>query len=122
MFMNRSRLPWMPRPALAAKSESPITTTRVSGFGASASPGLGGAAGVADAVTAAPIAIGPFLSPFDSSSDTWPVVSRLLMSVSAQLRGARLDERLRRVPVDAARNRRGFARQRKRGQEGEALP
>ena len=34
VFMKRSRLPWMPSPALAAKSESPNTTTRVSGFAA----------------------------------------------------------------------------------------
>ena len=64
-----------------------MTTTRVSGFGASASPGLGGAAGVAAADTADAMATGPFLSPFDSSSATSPLNNRLLMSVSAQLLG-----------------------------------
>src|SRR5436309_9043309 len=77
----------MPRPPFAAKSESPMTTTRVSGLGASASPGLGGAAGVAAADTADAMATGPFLSPFDSSSATSPFNKRLLMSVSAQLLG-----------------------------------
>src|SRR4029077_8700359 len=63
VFMNRSRLPWIPRPEFASKSESPITATRGSGFGASgASPGFG-AADATGAVTAAAIEIGPFLSP-----------------------------------------------------------
>src|SRR3954470_134967 len=75
VFMNRSRLPGTPSVPLAAKSESPITAKRVSGFGASASPGLGGgAAAAAAADTADPRAIGPFLSPFDSSSETAPLV------------------------------------------------
>ena len=86
MFMKRSRLPWIPSPEFAAKSESPMTTTRVSGFGASGgSPGFGAAVELAE--TADPIDTGPFLSPFDSSSDTSPLASRLLMSASAQLLG-----------------------------------
>src|SRR5437763_16428130 len=52
VFMNRSRLPGTPSVLLAAKSESPITATRVSGFGASGSPGVGGAGGVGDAEAA----------------------------------------------------------------------
>src|SRR4051812_8533278 len=87
VFMNRSRLPGTPSVPLAAKSESPITATRVSGLGASGSPGFGGAAGAAAADTAEPSGIGPFLSPFDSSSDTSPLVINDFRSVSAQLRG-----------------------------------
>src|SRR6516225_1250494 len=76
----------MPIPELAAKSESPITTSRVSGFGASCGA-FASVEAAAGAATADPMAIGPFLSPFDSSSDTWPVVNSPLMSLSAQLRG-----------------------------------
>src|SRR5437016_5350314 len=86
VFMNRSRLPWMPRPALAAKSESPNTTTRVSPFFSGSAPGFGGSDGPDAADTAAAIDTGPFLSPFDSSSDTCPDVISPLRSVSAQLR------------------------------------
>src|SRR5581483_406551 len=84
MFMNRSRLPWMPSAEFDAKSESPMTATRVSGFGAS---GAAFASVAVDAtLTAQPMSTGPFLSPLLSSSETWPDVSRLLMSFSAQLR------------------------------------
>src|SRR5690349_19586202 len=75
----------MPRPALATKSESPKTATRASGFGVSGSVGLGALGAIAD--TAAAIEIGPDLSPLLASSFTSPVVSRLLMSLSAQLCG-----------------------------------
>src|SRR4051794_19666469 len=87
VFMNRSRLPGTPSVPFDAKSESPITARRVSGFGASASPGLGGVAGATAADTAEPSAIGPFLSPLPSSSDTAPLVINDFRSVSAQLRG-----------------------------------
>ena len=80
----------MPRPKLAAKSESPTTTTRVSGAGGAAWPsaGAGGAGAlVAAADTAAPSAIGPGLSPLAASSVTcWPPV-RPARSFSAQLCG-----------------------------------
>src|SRR5579862_5073654 len=74
--------------ALLAKSESPKTTTRASGLGASAAAsGFGaGVAAVVGAATAAAIEIGPGLSPLSSSSFAWPVVRTVLMSVSAQLR------------------------------------
>src|ERR1051325_4704493 len=75
----------MPRPEFAAKSESPITTTRVSGFGASGA--AFGSVALDATLTADPIVTGPFLSPFASSSETGPLVSSLLMSLSAQLRG-----------------------------------
>ena len=76
----------MPSPEVATKSESPNTTTRVSGFGPSAaSPGLAGSVDGAD--TAAAIDTGPFLSPFASSSDTWPDVNSAFTSDSAQLLG-----------------------------------
>src|SRR4051812_4095448 len=74
----------MPRPELAAKSASPKTTTRVSGFGASgAAPGAAAAA----AETAAAMVIGPCLSPLAALNDTLPLDNRLLRSDSAQLRG-----------------------------------
>ena len=93
--MNRSRLPAVPRNPFDAKSESPIATTRVSGFFGSSSfaastwfSGFGGAgASGAVAETAAPRGIGPVLSPFAASDVSRPVVSSDLMSVSAQLRG-----------------------------------
>ena len=94
-FMNRSRLPTVPRNPFDAKSESPIATTRVSGFFGSSSfvastwfSGLGGE-GASGAVTetAAPRGIGPVLSPLAASDVSRPVVSSDLMSVSAQLRG-----------------------------------
>src|SRR5438034_9215797 len=80
----------MPRPPFPAKSESPTTATRVSGLGASGSSGFdppGAAEAVDVAEAAAAIVIGPFLSPFDSSSDTLPVASKSLISASAQLCG-----------------------------------
>src|SRR3954452_7120446 len=87
VFMNRSRLPGTPSVPLAAKSESPIIATRVSGFGASGWPGLGGVAPPAGADAADPSTIGPFLSPLPSSSDTAPLLRSVFRSVSAQLRG-----------------------------------
>ena len=54
VFMNRSRLPSTPRYALAAKSESPIAATRVSGFGASSAGFCVLAAGPAPAWPRAP--------------------------------------------------------------------
>ena len=60
-FMKMSRLPSIPSTLFEAKSESPKTTTRVSGFGASGlSPGLAGSAAAAD--TAEASVIGPGLS------------------------------------------------------------
>src|SRR5689334_14243608 len=85
VFMNRSRLPCMPRPAFPAKSESPKTATRVSGLGALA------AAPAVDAVddddTADAIVIGPCLSPLGALNVTLPDASKPLTSDSAQLRG-----------------------------------
>ena len=74
----------MPSTAFDAKSESPITTTRVSGLGASLS--AAGAAAVTGADTAAAIEIGPFLS-LPSSYSTGLPASAPFRSVSAQLRG-----------------------------------
>ena len=54
------------------------------------------------AETAAPMEIGPGLSPAASSSATSPVVSSALMSVSAQLRGLVSMNGLRGVAFDAA--------------------
>ena len=71
----------------AAKSESPNTTTRVSGFDVSPlSPGLDASPDVTATLTAAAIETGPFLS-FPSSNDTCCVVSSVFTSDSAQLRG-----------------------------------
>src|SRR3954468_11847868 len=72
----------MPSAALPAKSESPKTTTRVSGFAASAAP----AGAAADVDTAAATVTGPCLS-LPAVNATLPVVSSPLMSDSAQLRG-----------------------------------
>ena len=124
MFMNRSRLPWMPSTPLVAKSESPTTDhprfrlrrVRVVGLRR-----LGRRRACRRRHGGGRSTIGPFLSPFASSSATWPVASSALMSASAQLCGLDLDERLRRVAVDAAGHRRHRARQRKRGHDAEAL-
>ena len=113
----------MPRPPLAAKSESPNTTTRVSGFGAS-SAAFRASAGVASATaadTAAPMTTGPFLSPFASSSATWPVASSALMSVSAQLAGSVSMNGCAVWPLTPPDHRRRLAGQRIRGEEVEAL-
>src|SRR5207244_10306307 len=55
-------------------------------FFSGSAPGFGGSDGPDAADTAAAIDTGPFLSPFDSSSDTCPDVISPLRSVSAQLR------------------------------------
>ena len=122
MFMNRSRFPWMPRPALAAKSESPIVTTRVSGFaGASAAGGLAASVAPDAADTAVPIETGPFLSPVDSSSETLPEVSRDRMSLSAQLRGPVSRIVCATWPLTPPITGVDRSRQRKRGEEVEPL-
>src|SRR5262245_31676016 len=73
VFMNRSRLPSIPRYAFSAKSESPIATTRVSGFDAdSVDASVVFAAGFASGFSAAgagvavatAIETGPARSPF----------------------------------------------------------
>ena len=73
----------------AAKSESPITTTRVSGGLASAglaSPGFVGSGAFTACDDAAPTATGPRRSPLASSSFGPSLAATLSMSVSAQLR------------------------------------
>ena len=57
-----SRLPWMPSTLFEAKSESPNTTTRVSGLGPSVFSGGFAASSGAAPVTAAASVIGPGLS------------------------------------------------------------
>ncbi len=87
VFMNRSRLPWMPSAPLAAKSESPITTTRVSGFGASVARlrrRRRRRRGATPPRRSRPV---PSCRPSPRRATPCPVVISALMSVSAQLRG-----------------------------------
>ena len=86
VFMNRSRLPGMPSAAFEAKSESPNTTTRVSGFGASACVRLAARPPTRRPRRRRQSAIGPCLSPLSAFIDTLPDVNSPLMSDSAQLR------------------------------------
>ena len=121
--MNRSRLPWMPRPPFAAKSESPITTTRVSGFGAS-SPGFGGVAGGGAATAADDRGAEddrPLLVAFRLVERDLPGREQALDVGLRPAPRARFDERLRGVAVHAAGHRRRRARQRKGGEDVEAL-
>ena len=74
---------------------------------------------VAASETAAASETGPVLSPLSSSRATWPDVASPLMSVSAQLLRARLDELLRRVAVARRPDRRHRSRERVRGQQVE---
>src|SRR5262245_50449995 len=74
--MKKSRLPEMPTAMLDAKSESPIATTRLSGFRSESAeagvalPDGGGGVTVAGAETAAPSVIGPCLSPLSALKAT----------------------------------------------------
>jgi hypothetical protein len=67
--MKRSLIPPALNSMFDAKSESPNTTSRVSGFGAELSPSGAGLASPTGADTAAAIDIGPGLSPAPSSCD-----------------------------------------------------
>ncbi len=90
MFMKKSRLPEMLIATLDAKSESPITTTRVSGGLVSAGlspPGGVGSAAFTGCDAATPTLMGPRRSPPLASSSFGPsLAATLSMSVSAQLR------------------------------------
>src|SRR2546422_451466 len=82
----------MPRAKFAAKSESPMTAMRDSGFFGSsfcdafAASVAGAGASGAGAETATPIEIGPCLSPWSALRATSPFDRSWLLLVSAQLR------------------------------------
>src|SRR3954464_1374713 len=87
MLTNRSELPATPEAELDAKSESPMTATRVCGL-PGGSPAVFAAAGASGAswLSVRPIVMGPLWSPAFSSSDTLPPPdSSDLMSASDQL-------------------------------------
>ena len=88
MFRNMSRLPPIAATEFEAKSESPTTTSRVSGvlgFSSLLSGAGGGVAPSTGAVTATAIESGPCTSPLSSSGSASPLVVSRARSLSAQL-------------------------------------